>query len=115
VSRAIPQSRWKWFGCPGHFIGWRSCHVRLHTRVGDYRISTVGAYFPTGMAQGHFDQGEEIGLGRRYETYVFRVEGHGEHGEGVMDSGLEIDSLSADTEAAATENHMAMCRKWARA
>lgn len=58
-------------GCPGHFIiAVRSCHFRRHTQVGDYRVSTIGDYFPD--PRGPRDT---IGSGDTefFETMVFRL------------------------------------------
>ena len=34
-------------GCFGHFIGAPDCRWARHTRVGDYRVSSVGNYHPS--------------------------------------------------------------------
>lgn len=107
----IPRSKWVWCGYAGHFIGADRCLMHLHTRVGDYRISTVGDYrgFPGRAA-------EPIGAGEEsmYETFVFEVEGHGTHGEGEVKSWSEIDSERYATAEDAERGHMAYCEKYAR-
>jgi hypothetical protein len=50
-------------GVAGHFVDADKCAVRLHWRVGDFRVSTVGAH----------RAGETIGAERYSETAVFRV------------------------------------------
>lgn len=106
----IPPDEWVWCGLPGHFIGAHSCEFHLHTRVGDYRVSTVGDYRPSGP----YTEPVKVGLGRLYETFVFRAEAHGEHGEGeVADWGEIVDALGANDATEADRNHMAMCKKYA--
>jgi hypothetical protein len=59
-------------GCPGHFIAVRSCHFRRHTQVGDYRVSTIGDYFPGYPKE---NSRETIGSGDKefFETMVFKL------------------------------------------
>lgn len=104
----IPESEWVWCGYAGHFTGSRDCRFHLCTRVGDHRVSTVGDYHPGASAEA-----VEIGLGRTYETYVFTVEGHGEHGEGAITSLSEVEAEGYTDSTAADAGHMAMCRKYA--
>ena len=116
--RGIPASKWVWCGYAGHFIGSSSCLLHLHTRVGDYRISTVGDYHPADLDDAPryrpTKEAEEIGCDRKYETYVFRVTGHGEHGEGEVVSFSEIWSDSYNEAIDAERGHMEMCRLFAR-
>ena len=55
-------------GCPGHFIDVSSCHFRRHTQVGNFRVSTVGDYYP-----GRSEKRETVGLNRFFETMVFKT------------------------------------------
>ena len=88
--------------------------VLPQVRVGDYRISTVGDYYP-----GRDDKGPTtVGADRLYETYVFRIEsecGQCEPpcGQGEVGDWCEIDSLGANDVITAEANHMALCRKYA--
>lgn len=108
---AIPRNKWVWCGYAGHFVGASSCLMHLHTRVGDYRISTVGDYHPSGQPDAH-----PIGAGKDalYETFVFKVDGHGTHGEGDVSDWGEIDSQRYATAEDAERGHMAFCAKYAR-
>lgn len=57
-------------GCAGHLIVAHKCHWRRHTQVGNYRVSTVGNYFP------YRDKPREtIGAGEHsfFETLVFET------------------------------------------
>lgn len=108
----IPESEWVWCGYAGHFMCADKCRCHLHTRVGDYRISTVGEYLP--------DQDmemREIGAGRYGETFVFEVEGNGVHGEGDVKHFCEMDSQAYSKEQVENgdieRGHMAMCYKYA--
>jgi hypothetical protein len=80
----------------------------MNTRIGDFRITSVGDYHPGGR-----QEPEQIGLDRLFETYVFRVEGHGDHGDGTIVDHGEIDSAHGNDPIAACAMHMAMCEKWA--
>ncbi|GIV03687.1 MAG: hypothetical protein KatS3mg015_2517 [Fimbriimonadales bacterium] len=109
--KKIPESEWVWCGYPGHFSASDSCRLHLNTRVGDYRISTVGDYRPPHALEE--EEPQEIGLWRKYETCVFRVSGHGEHGEGVVEDWREIELRGYNDAVAAEEGHMELCRKYA--
>jgi len=109
---AIPADKWKWFGSPAHFIGSDSCRFHLATEVGEYVISTVGDYYPHGLASG---EPQEIGLNRKFETFVFRkAKGRCDCGCGLpIFTPSEIDSLPANDRATANKNHQTLCRKYA--
>lgn len=53
-------------GVAGHFADAERCRLRLHMRVGDYRISTLGGYVQDGD-----DHYSPIGSDRYAETMVF--------------------------------------------
>lgn len=110
----IPQDEWRWFGHAGHFIASRRCLFHLHTRVGGYRISTVGNYFPRDADE----EPTEVGYRRLYETFVFRISGEccecdPPCGQGELEDWNEIDSLSANDQMAAEANHLTLCQKYA--
>jgi hypothetical protein len=92
-------------GTAGHFVASSSCCFRLHSTVGEYRISSVGCYHPNGADP---MVPHQIGSGRLYETMVFR---NGDDGE-PLDWG-EIDSDAYNDEAAAEAGHAAMVEKYA--
>jgi hypothetical protein len=97
-------SAWQWHGVAGHFIAARQCCFRLHTTVGQYRVSTVGCYHPAGSLS---SEPHEIGSGRLFETMVFR---NGPDGEPVEWG--EIDSDAYNDAGSAEAGHLAMCEKW---
>lgn len=101
---AIPASKWLWDGHPGHLIVSYSCHFWLNTRIGNYRISTIGDYQPHERGKV-----EEIGMGRTHETFVFETDDAGE-----VAAYSEIDTDVYNDCDAASAGHMAMCRKYAR-
>jgi hypothetical protein len=109
---SVPESEWVWCGYAGHFIGAISCRFHLSTRVGGYRVSTVGDFHPPSLP-GDGEGPKEIGLRRLYETFVFQVDGHGEHGEGDVTDWSEVDAEGCNDATEAERIHMAMCRKWA--
>lgn len=98
-----------WCGIAGHFVAASKCLFHLNTRVGGYRISTIGEYIPDGKRD--FDT---LSIdGRLYETSVFRVNGFGECGDGQVESWSEIESVGYLAPIEAEVGHMAMCRKYA--
>lgn len=88
-------------GFPGHFIGVRKCCFRRHTSVNGYRISTVGCYHDD------YKEPEEIGLGRLYETMVFRL---GPDGEPVDYTEIDFEGYQTSDEADA--GHETMVAKY---
>ena len=108
----IPQTRWKWFGYAGHFIGGNSCYFHLCTQVGKHLISTVGEYHSLDGKR------QEIGLDRYLETMVFKAgkicdEPTCMCGQPRID-GNELDFDGYDTAGEALKGHMKMCQKWAK-
>lgn len=112
---AIPESEWRWCGYPGHLIVANRCLFHLTTRVGDFRVSTVGDYRPDGP------DGERrtIGAGPDafFETFVFRAADldNDECGNrvGEVTEWVEIATARYATYAAAERGHMEMCRRYA--
>lgn len=136
-----PEAEWRWFGCPGHLVVALDCRFHLCTQVGGFLVSTVGEYLPDapvreilcecrGIAlDGRGDARladylqkvgfEELGVGRTYETMVFRTTGDVCHHPGCS-CGLPtiaLDCLDMDgytTAGAATIGHLKLCQKYAR-
>lgn len=106
----IPRSEWYWSGYPGHFCAASDCHFFLHTRVGDYRVSTVGDYHPPHL--GERSDPQLIGSGRTYETMVFRVKDNG-YPEGEVVEYSEIDSMGYNDSRKAEAGHYKFCEKYA--
>lgn len=99
---------WVWCGYPGHFIAAADLCFHLNTRIGDYRISTIGDYRPR--------PGEpmvEVGCERFFETMVFRVEGEGEHGNGEVADWSELELVGYQEAIEAEAGHMEVCAKYA--
>lgn len=139
-----PQSTWRWFGSPGHFICGKQCRFHLCTLVGGYLISTVGELWferpsreihakihdPQWLVKNQHRKGddfdavymerfgfEEIGLGRKYETMVFKA-GEPCRAEGCNCGLPAIDSTELNFSiyndaGAANIGHLAMCLTWA--
>jgi hypothetical protein len=99
-------------GVAGHLAVADRCQLRLHWRIGDFRVSTVGGYVRADEDRVF----TTIGSGRYSETIVFRVE-HNGWPEGDA-SAMEIVSSVADdsrnTRAAETR-HYAVAEAVARA
>jgi len=109
--RPIPPSKWNWCGYAGHFICAHDCLFRLSTKVGDYRVSTVGDLHPRGQ-----NERTPIGAFGYFETMVFRlVPDTGEPCCGEVADWAELECVRYDTDAEAREGHMRLCRKWAAA
>jgi hypothetical protein len=63
-------------GCAGHLIVSNKCRWKRHTQVGNYRVSSIGDYYPGR------DGRDTIGSGPRdyFETLVFRTTPNPEQG-----------------------------------
>jgi hypothetical protein len=96
----IDRSDWVWHGVAGHLIVADRCCFRLHTVVGEYRISTVGCYHPSGVES---SKPETIGRDRLYETMVFRV---------ADPLGEELSMVGYNEEPDARAGHVRMCLVW---
>lgn len=119
----IPESEWEWFGDAAHFICGRWCRFHLATKVGDYLVSTVGAYVHPRHGGGNEQKehlwleenwpGEDIGLDRKYETMVFLA------GERCAvprcrcripsATGGGLDGRGYDTAGEAASGHLELC------
>jgi hypothetical protein len=134
-----PVKDWEWFGHAAHFICGAYCRFHLATRVGPYLISTVGEYFPdeegreiNAEVRGVALEGrggarradymekigfEDIGCGRKYETFVFWLGDKFERcsnpncncGLPSPDNWGEIWGEGANTPGDARNNHMKAC------
>ena len=127
-ASSFPPSEWRWFGNAGHFICSRWCRFHLTTQVGKYLVSTVGEYVHPrhggGSERGESEwleknwPGEEIGLGRKYETMVFRAGkpcARPGCGCGLPEiDGKEVDFDGYNNAKDATDGHMALCVKWSK-
>lgn len=126
----VPIHEWKWFGKSGHHICGQWCRFHLCTQVGEFVISTVGEYVHPRRSGGSEEtervwlsenpNGEDIGLDRKYETFVFicnpstKCDGPICYcGMPEIEEWIEIDSLRANDNGTATTNHMTMCNKFA--
>jgi hypothetical protein len=108
----IPESEWKWFGYPGHFICAYKCRFHLATQIGKHLISTVGD-----MRERNSDKPQEIGYKRLYETMVFLA------GEicSIPDCNCGLPSLGGgeiicrgyNTAGEANMGHLEICNEYA--
>ena len=91
----MTPDKWIWMPHAGHLCVSNKCQFHLNTYVGGYIVSTVGEYFPDSRVRDIYAQSrgiqlkgigdereydykkkigfEEIGLGRKYETIVFKA------------------------------------------
>lgn len=71
-----PKPMITYLGCPGHLIVASMCDFRLHTQIGEqFRVPTMGDYFPRSVAGGEGRKRETLGAGEDsfFETMVFRT------------------------------------------
>ena len=112
APQVLCHPKWIWHGHAGHFIGARDCRFRLHTHVAvtdksSWCVSTVGNYHPRAFQR---LEGEltEVGLGRLFETMVFKYDEKKERNiswsELAMQGSKDYDQ--------AVRNHMLMCWAW---
>jgi hypothetical protein len=103
-------------GCAGHFIAASSCRFHRHTQVGDFRVSTVGDYYP-------LDGRKRTPLGADpasfFETMVFRTvkaANAGNEGCGCREvlDWSELDSKRYATAGEAQAGHERMVAKYLR-
>lgn len=135
------MKRLTWMPHAGHFILGHMCRFRLNTHVNGYIVSTVGEYVPdsavrrisrdvrkwktdkigdaeeydfirrTGDDEGY---GEDIGLGRKYETMVFKAKKSKHKCCPYEMTGSELDFYGYNKAADAYAGHMKMVRKYAK-
>jgi hypothetical protein len=135
----IPEREWIWTGWAAHLIVGEDCRFHLCTDIGDYRVSTVGAYLPDAgvreilaesrgiTLEGRGDARraswrrqvgwEDVGHRRKFETMVFRLAATScdmpDCGCGLRDvadwSELAVDGYNDPGEA--HRGHLAMCRR----
>lgn len=102
----IPKDEWHWTGYQGHLIS--TCRFFLTTRVGNYRISTVGDY------RDRHGKRETIGIDRYFETMVFELADDGTPEGEVKDFGSSADYEAYQESRDAEVGHHAMCEKFAK-
>jgi len=107
---SVPIEKWKWFGMPGHLCVANRCRFHLHTKIGPYKISTVGAFYPNENSK----RMQEIGWDRDYETYVFDGDDLSEiDGDGIsLDKDAKGNPYLADE--LAEKMHMKYCIKYSK-
>lgn len=110
-ARAVPRRAWVQCGFAGHFCAANNCRFHLHTRIGRYRVSTVGEYHP-------FSSGKRSTMGiedwQFYETAIFEVDGPGTHGEGEVVAWDEQAMVYYETGAEACAGHEYWCKRVAK-
>ena len=133
----MKKQNWIWMPHAGHFILGSECRFRLNTYVGKYIVSTVGEYFPDSEIreikantrkielEGIGDNRkadyfkkigyEEIGLGRKYETMVFKAK-RSNFGccSYEMISGRDLDMAGYNNPDKAYRGHFKLCKKWSK-
>lgn len=102
----------------GHFICAYQCHFKLNTYVGGYIVSTVGEMANTNEFHKKLktNDWEEIGVGRKYETMVFKAKKSKDKCcsyEAII-AGGEIDIKGYNKSEDAYKGHLKMCNKYAK-
>ena len=138
----ITKDKWIWMPHPAHFICASDCKFFMATKVGKYIISTVGEMFPDApireiyaetrniVLEGKGDARradymkkigyDEIGVGRKYETMVFKAVRSIKKGKDAckacpfqIESGNNIDGNGYNEPDKAYEGHLKLCNKYA--
>jgi hypothetical protein len=128
-AAGIPPELWVWHGHVGHHICGAWMRFHMLTEVGNYLISTIGEMVTPGDSGGseraeaewlrkNFP-GRDVGLGRKYETYVFPL---GLEVCKEKDCGCnarqpsnwsELAGRGSNTRGDARNRHMELCREYA--
>lgn len=105
----LSRDKWVYRGIAGHLCVSNWCRFHIVTDIGDFRVSTIGAYYP-----GKADKMETVGCDRHYETMVFPIE------DGQITNLLELDLDGLlvgpdpyETDKLAEIMHEKMCVKYA--
>jgi hypothetical protein len=138
----MKKQNWVWMPHAGHFICGHMCRFHLNTYVGKYIVSTVGElWFERPIREIHasifdkkwfaenahrkgddFDSAymkrfgyEELGMGRIYETMVFKAKRDKVNTccPWSMVSG-ELDMDGYKDSNSAYKGHIKMCEKWSK-
>ena len=137
------SNEWEWYGQAAHLIVGHWCRFHMATLLPNgYMVSTAGEYWPergsreihasvhdsAWLEKNRYRKGDdfdahyfnrfgyqEIGCGRKYETYVFHASGaECECGCGLPKIDFsELDFLPANDAKTARASHMELCHKWA--
>ena len=92
---------WKWYGHAMHFICSDQCYWHMATELPNgLLVSSVGDMKP-----------DDIGIGHKYETMVFRINGRLDCGCPEI-SGLELAARRYDTHSQAAAGHIETCLEW---
>lgn len=139
----MDKEKWIWMPHVGHLIVGNKCRFHLNTYVGKYIVSTVGEYWPERVSReihakvhnpkwlekniqrlgDNFDNAyfkkfgfEEVGLGRTYETMVFKAMRIKKVKccPYTAKYWSEIDMDSYNRPEDAYKGHLKMCKKWSK-
>jgi len=102
------NTNWKWYGFAGHLIVSDRCAYHLTTKVGNFLISTVGAF-----RKNYYDDFyTPIGSGKTelFETCAFLCPGEDEFGNPIRGEELSCQRFGDSKEAEV--NHYAECRRF---
>lgn len=139
MNKIITKDKWIWMPHPAHFICSQDCHFHMATKVGKWIISTIGELLfdmqvneilakhrniqLEGM--GDFRRAdwmrkngwEEIGMGRTYETMVFKAEKSNEKNSCCpyrIASGSYVDFRGYKTSEDAYQGHLELCEEYSK-
>lgn len=108
----IPKSEWVWYGFAGHFRGGSRCVFHMSTRIGDFLVSTVGAYYPDGLDE------PPVTLGlledSYFETMIFPCNGEDEYGNPNVTDRLEHYMERYKESLEAEKGHRGICERVAK-
>lgn len=121
-KRKMTEEDWIWMPHPGHFCASYDCRFILNTYVNGYVISTVGEWVPDSRRKGEREESfETIGLGRLYETVVFKAKKNEdlEHQccpylADLDSDNFELDFKGYNDPTLAFKGHYDLCDKWSK-
>lgn len=104
-------------GCAGHLIVASRCRWKRHTQVGDYRVSSIGNYFPDHKGGERECIGGPIERPMFFETLVFETTGEPDEGNDgcgcrAIKSWSEIDGERYETTGEAQAGHERYVKKY---
>lgn len=108
--KSIRSNKWEWKGSAGHLKVWKDCLFHLHTKIGDWTVSTIGEYYPERPLNEKWEM-EEIGIKRHYETFVF------DSRMNIIDTyGVEKTEIKTyvQCQIEAERNHIEACKHYSK-
>ncbi|MCP3684722.1 MAG: hypothetical protein GY861_18800 [bacterium] len=107
----LDRKEWIYRGWAGHFLCSNRCSFRLHTLVGKYKVSTIGAYYMRDIYANPIGDMQQVGLDRHYETMVFVGD---DNFSNIDFNCFKHEGTPEESDEKANKMHDEMCVKYAR-